>query len=117
LINSPLYLKWLESQFKKLDGKIIQQSISHIDECFNFFSNSNKNATAAAVINCTGLGAKFLGGVLDDALFPTRGQVVVVKSPLIKKTITHIGPEGVSYIIPRSDGTVILGGTANKNDL
>lgn len=115
MINSPVYLKWLENQFKKLGGEIIQQSLSHVDEIFDFFPPKSK--ASAVVINCTGLGAKFLGGVNDDALFPTRGQVVVVKAPHIKRTMTHIGTEGMTYIIPRSDGTVILGGTAIKNDL
>ncbi|KAI9274904.1 hypothetical protein EDC94DRAFT_509581 [Helicostylum pulchrum] len=70
----------------------------------------------AALINCTGLGARFLGGVQDDKVFPTRGQTVVVYAPHIKKTITHVSTQGMTYIIPRSDGTVILGGTANKHD-
>jgi D-amino-acid oxidase len=116
LINSPVYLKWLEQQFRKLGGKIIKQSIAHIYELFNFFPHNN-HATTAVVINCTGLGAKYLGGVQDDALFPTRGQTMIVNAPNIKKTITHVGTEGITYVIPRSDGTVILGGTANKNDL
>lgn len=115
LINSPVYLKWLQSQFIQLGGKVIKQAISHIDEIFNFVQD--QNPSHAAVINCTGLGARFLGGVQDNALFPTRGQTVIVHAPHIKKTITHVHAEGMTYIIPRSDGTVILGGTANKHDL
>ncbi|KAI8644751.1 hypothetical protein BD408DRAFT_462051 [Parasitella parasitica] len=68
------------------------------------------------VINCTGLGARYIGGVNDEAVFPTRGQTIVVKATHIKKTITHLGTQGINYVIPRSDGTVILGGTANKHD-
>ncbi|GAA5801759.1 hypothetical protein HPULCUR_007211 [Helicostylum pulchrum] len=113
LINSPVYLKWLQSQFEKLGGTIIKKSITHIDEVFRFIGNKEPYA---ALINCTGLGARFLGGVQDDKVFPTRGQTVVVYAPHIKKTITHVSTQGMTYIIPRSDGTVILGGTANKHD-
>ncbi|KAI9486483.1 MAG: hypothetical protein EXX96DRAFT_516544 [Benjaminiella poitrasii] len=91
LVNTPVYLKWLEIKFKAFG---------------------------------------------DNALFPTRGQTVVVKAPHIqkkkkkkkkKKTITHVGKrfltiffitgiQGINYVIPRSDGTIVLGGTANKDD-
>ncbi|KAG2200068.1 hypothetical protein INT47_007713 [Mucor saturninus] len=111
LINSPVYLKWLQNQFTQLGGTIVKRSLSHIDDLFDVVKSSH-----AAVINCTGLGARFLGGVQDEAVTPTRGQTVVVDAPHIKATITHVRPEGMTYIIPRSDGTVILGGTANKGD-
>lgn len=29
----------------------------------------------------------------------------------------YVGKDFITYVIPRSDGTVVLGGTANKNDL
>ncbi|KAI8084072.1 uncharacterized protein B0P05DRAFT_578524 [Gilbertella persicaria] len=64
----------------------------------------------------TGLGARFLGGVQDKNVFPTRGQTVIVRASHIKETMTHIGVHGITYIIPRSDGTVVLGGTSNKDD-
>lgn len=115
LINSPVYLKWLQKQFIQLGGKVIKQAISHIDDVFNFIQD--QNPSHAAVINCTGLGARFLGGVQDDALYPTRGQTVIVHAPHIKRTITFVRPNGNTYIIPRSDGTVILGGTYNMHDL
>lgn len=86
LINSPIYLNWLRSNFEKLGGKIVQRAISHIDQVADFVGTDQ-----FAAINCTGLGARFMGGVHDDAVFPTRGQTVVVNAPHIKKTITHLG--------------------------
>jgi D-amino-acid oxidase len=88
LINSPVYLKWLQSKFEVLGGKIVRQDISHIDQVVDLI---DKNIDQFAVINCTGLGARFLGGVQDSAVYPTRGQTVIVKAPHIKKTITHVG--------------------------
>lgn len=85
-----------------------------MDEIFDLIDQ--KNIQHVALINCTGLGARFLGGVQDGALYPTRGQTVIVHAPHIKKTMTHVSSQGMTYVIPRSDGTVILGGTANKCD-
>lgn len=64
----------------------MQRAISHIDQVADFVGTDQ-----FAAINCTGLGARFMGGVHDDAVFPTRGQTVVVNAPHIKKTITHLG--------------------------
>ncbi|KAI7906871.1 uncharacterized protein BX663DRAFT_494047 [Cokeromyces recurvatus] len=122
LVNTPVYLKWLLSKFKSFGGHLVRYSLSHIDEIFNFLhqqqpTEMNKDEQHFAVINCTGLGARFLGGVQDNALYPTRGQTVIIKASHIKKTITHVGKQkNINYIIPRSDGTVILGGTANEHD-
>ncbi|KAI7855423.1 hypothetical protein BDC45DRAFT_439142 [Circinella umbellata] len=69
-----------------------------------------------AVVNCTGLGARYLDGVNDTKMFPTRGQTVIAYAPHVNETVTYIGSKGITYIIPRSNGQVVLGGTANKHD-
>lgn len=81
--------------------------MNHISDVFDL--------DADAIVNCTGLGAKTLGGVQDDNMFPTRGQTLIVKGPTIRETTTYLGKGFITYVIPRSDGTVILGGTAQKN--
>lgn len=75
-----------------MGGEIVQRNLGHIDEAFNLAKNP-------FVINCTGLGARFLGGVNDEAVFPTRGQTIVVKATHIKRTITHMGMLKLSNII------------------
>jgi glycine/D-amino acid oxidase-like deaminating enzyme len=35
---------------------------------------------ADLVVNCTGLSARHLGGVMDTSVYPSRGQVVVVRN-------------------------------------
>ncbi|RCH79813.1 hypothetical protein CU098_003470 [Rhizopus stolonifer] len=109
LVNSPVYLKWLELKFKELGGTIERKVIRNLKE----FASENEDIDV--LINCTGLGARYLGGVQDKAMYPTRGQTVVIKANHIKRTMTFIGDHGITYIIPRSDGTVILGGT-HDND-
>ncbi len=76
-----------------------------------------------AVLVCVGLGALTLGGVEDSTVFPTRGQIVKVHAPWVKSGYTRQvgslrGGEGGerSYVIPRVDGEVILGGTREEGD-
>lgn len=77
----------------------------------------------SSVIVCTGLGSITLGGVEDTTVFPTRGQVVKVRAPWIRNGWTRQvgsldGGEGGerTYVIPRPDGEVILGGTREEGD-
>ncbi|CAO3624450.1 unnamed protein product [Cunninghamella blakesleeana] len=108
LINSPYYLNWLLKQFTLKGGKIQRKELKDIHEVFNH--------DVDAVVNCTALGSLKLGGVEDNKLFPVRGQTVIVRGDHIKKTITCIDGQGITYIIPRSDRTIVLGGTSQKNN-
>lgn len=67
----------------------------------------------ACFVNATGLGARKLCG--DEAMFPIRGQTVLVKGEA-RSTITRIGDGyGGVYVIPRpGSGTTILGGTKEE---
>ncbi|OCF35693.1 D-aspartate oxidase [Kwoniella heveanensis BCC8398] len=80
-------------------------------------------AIPLAVVVCTGLGSLTLGGVEDKTVFPTRGQVVKIKAPWVRSGYTRQigglnGGEGGerTYVIPRADGEVILGGTREEGD-
>lgn len=65
-----------------------------------------------AVIVCTGLATRFLGGVEDLSVYPIRGQTVIVRAPWVRFGITESGgkdekgEEVVTYIIPRRSGDV-----------
>lgn len=101
------------------------------------------------IVNCTGLAARFLGGVNDADVYPTRGQTVLVWAPQVKMALSRYGwcgandgskrcdmilvislfnkssiypsyapyilyilaKDALTYIIPRENGEVILGGT------
>lgn len=77
----------------------------------------------ALVVNCTGIGSASLGGVSDTQVHPVRGHVVLVRAPWVKEGFTRQigslkGAEGGerTYVIPRADGTVVLGGTRQVGD-
>jgi len=64
---------------------------------------------AQAVINCSGLGSRYLKDVKDEAVFAERGQTCVIRTSF-KKMIMRSGAE-YTYLIPRpQSGILILGG-------
>ncbi|KAI9278767.1 hypothetical protein BDA99DRAFT_428548 [Phascolomyces articulosus] len=73
--------------------------------------------TVDIVINCTGMHAAWLEGVKDRHIKPIRGQNVLVRANHIRRTISMKAKDGYTYIIPRSDGTVILGTTKEEQSL
>ncbi|KAI9248044.1 hypothetical protein BDA99DRAFT_525614 [Phascolomyces articulosus] len=113
VFNAPHYIHWLLHQFKSRGGIVVRRELIHIRDSFDLNDGWGQ---VDAVVNCTGLRARYLDGVNDTNVYPTRGQTVIVYAPHVKETVTHLGSEGITYLIPRSDGTVVLGGTANKHD-
>ncbi|KAM0608385.1 hypothetical protein ACHAP0_007865 [Verticillium nonalfalfae] len=73
-------------------------------------------ADVTAVLNCTGLGSHSLGGVEDKAMYPTRGQTVLVEQPLQPlRRMYFRSPRRVdndtTYVFQRPmAGGVVLGG-------
>ncbi|KAL1924735.1 uncharacterized protein VTP21DRAFT_4389 [Calcarisporiella thermophila] len=107
-INTSKYLAFLLKLFTTKGGATRRLEIGHLSEAVEEHTD--------VVVNCTGLGAKTLGGVSDSNVFPIRGQTVIVKSPHpVAKTITRIG-EHFTYVIPRDNGEVVLGGTHQAHD-
>ena len=82
-ISTDRYLEWLQNEFIKCNGIIQHKELAHIDEAFE--------SDVDTVINCTGLGSATLGGVQDTHVYPTRGQLVIVKKDTLPKwTITRL---------------------------
>lgn len=64
------------------------------------------------IVMCTGLASADLFG--DDALYPVRGQLVVVDNPGLTRFFAERGDgPDLTYILPQGD-KVILGGTADS---
>lgn len=108
LMNTKGYLAFLEG---KLEHEIeIIDGLGHLSELYERHPR---------IINCTGIGAAKL--VRDEKVYPTRGQVVVIKKPAgMNRSYVHIkempgqNPE-LTYVISR-DEDCIIGGTAEKDN-
>ncbi|GAA6064553.1 hypothetical protein JCM10212_005780 [Sporobolomyces blumeae] len=112
-IDTPAYLPYLLARFRSKGGKTFRTST--LSSFLSALSADPTLGDAQLVVNCTGLGSLSLTN--DDKVFPTRGQLVIVRAPWVKIGMTRLGPNGVyDYTIPRRNGLVVLGGCAEKNN-
>ncbi|KAJ3135941.1 hypothetical protein HK100_002254 [Physocladia obscura] len=122
-INVPKYHAWLTDKAKAMGATFVKAKLNHWEDALKYVK-------ADIVINSTGLGSLWLGGIQDQTMYPVRGQIVVVRAPQVKRTIStssalngYRGTKNmaeaaakVTYVIPREDGLVILGGTYQQNN-
>lgn len=114
-INVPMYLAYLVGQCLRNGATLKRAVLNHISEACDMH---HSGAKADIVINCSGLLASKLGGVMDRSVFPIRGQVVIVRNDpgyLVTTSGTDDGPDELCYIMTRAaGGGTILGGTYMK---
>ena len=103
VVEMPIYLTYLMDRFTATGGSVERRILSSLDE-----------VDSSVVVNCVGLGARDL--VDDTSMVPIRGQIVRVRNPGLERfVLDEDNPEGVTYIVPRSDDC-ILGGTADEGE-
>ncbi|TVY30236.1 D-amino-acid oxidase [Lachnellula hyalina] len=116
-INTALYLPYLTSQCLRNGCTVSRSILAHIADASLLHSSGKK---ADVVVNCTGLSASKLGGVMDKSVIPARGQIVVVRNEaphMLTISGTDDGDEEVCYIMQRAaGGGTILGGTYQKGN-
>lgn len=122
-ITPQLYLAHLEHRLLELGAKFHRVHLYSIMDIATPPILGYIGNLPSAVFVCVGIGARFLGGVADQTVYPTRGQVVVVKAPWVRSGWTRqvgslAGGEGGqrTYVIPRCTGEVVLGGTREERD-
>lgn len=104
IYNTGLFMKWLHKQIRQLGGKLEQRRVADLDA-----------EDCDLLINCSGLGAKELAG--DDTVYPIRGQIIKVHNPKLKQYAAVIHRDGHhTYVIPRPNGDVVLGGTVQPHN-
>jgi D-amino-acid oxidase len=90
---------------------------SHILDAANLHHSGNP---AQIIINCPGLSARFLGGVMDKAMVPARGQTVLVRNVApFQGAISGSDDKDdeVTYLMTRAvAGGTILGGCYQKGN-
>lgn len=114
-INTALYLPWLTSQCLRNGVKVRRGVATQISDAALMHHSRNR---ADIVVNCTGLSSLHLVGVEDQALYPARGQIVIVRNdPGIMATTsgTDDGPDEATYVMHRAaGGGCVLGGCLQK---
>ena len=104
VVEMPLYLGYLLDRFAASGGRVEPRTVFSLDEV----------EEGRVVVNCAGLGARDLVG--DPSMEPIRGQILRVSNPGLERfVLDEENPEGVTYVIPRSEDC-ILGGTAEDGE-
>ncbi|PNS18864.1 D-amino-acid oxidase [Sphaceloma murrayae] len=116
-INTALYLPWLMSQCLR-NGVIVRRgNVTHLADAADLHHSGKQ---ADTIINCTGLSSLKLGGVQDKAMYPARGQIVLVRNdPKVMVTVsgTDDGTDEATYVMHRAaGGGCILGGCLQKDN-
>lgn len=112
-IDTPAYCNYLMSRFIAKGGKVVRGAVQHINQILEggphvFTPGRARRSPIDGLVVCPGLGARTLGGVEDENVFPVRGQIVLLRAPWIKfgRTASH-GASGLwTYVIPRRSGDV-----------
>jgi D-amino-acid oxidase len=117
-INVPRYLLYLQEKARSHGVEVIKTRLPADGNFSSTLQEAEKLSHASGqpkpvcYVNATGLGAAKLCG--DEAMYPIRGQTVLVKGEA-SCTITRVGEECRAYSIPRpGSGTTILGGTREE---
>jgi D-amino-acid oxidase len=102
LIETQIFLPWLQQQLVNNGVKIIQREITDLYTLQEQYD---------IVINCTALGARKLCD--DENIIPIRGQVVLLEPGYPDHIFldNHLP----SYIVPRKDATIV-GGTFEEHE-
>lgn len=112
-IDTPAYLNYLAIRFTRQGGRMHRAKLSSLSRVQRKLGLGN---APSVVVNCTGLGSMSLADVQDQALYPTRGQICMIRAPWMEYGKTFTGKGSTSYTIPRSSGLVIVGGTRDAGD-
>lgn len=115
-INTAIYLPWLLSQCCEQGVTFRRGCFQHVREALEL-----DDRKVDIVINCTGLGAARLGGVMDSKLTPARGQIVLVSNDaggrMMDFSGTDDGADEACYVMSRAaGGGTVLGGSYQKGD-
>ncbi|KAJ6617117.1 D-amino-acid oxidase [Mycena sp. CBHHK59/15] len=121
--DPPVYLDYLHKRFLAAGGKLVRGFVQHIKQVVEGGPEifADREAVAAppdAVVVCAGLGVRSMGGVEDKSVISVRGQTIVLRAPWVGygSTRRKIEDEYITYVIPRHNGNVVLGGTLNVDD-
>ena len=102
LIEPAIYLNAVLRDFYIAGGRTVVRELRDLDEVLA--------VPEAAIVNCTGLGAKALFD--DPELTPIKGQLTFL---LPQPEVDYITLYGDLYMMPRRDG-VLLGGTHERGE-
>ena len=117
-VNTAVYLPWLVGRCLERGVVFKRGVVGHVAEVKGMGVMGVMGGRVDVVVNCTGLGARTLGGVEDEKVYPVRGQTVIVReeNDAMYSVSGTDGPEGDrDYQMMRAaGGGTVLGGCAQE---
>ncbi|KAF5008356.1 hypothetical protein FDECE_5399 [Fusarium decemcellulare] len=107
VITPSIFLPWLADRLKKAGVVFHRQTIQSLANLKSYGHD--------VLVNATGCGSKFLLDVGDRDVQQVRGQTLLVKTDFDRIVMRH--GQDYTYVIPRLDGTAILGGIKQVNNI
>ena len=92
-LHAPKHLQWLYATLKAAGVTFARRTVSDLP--------SAVGRDTKILFNCIGNAAKTFPGVQDAKCYLTRGQVVLVRAPGVKRNIMRYGTGYITYVIPR----------------
>lgn len=102
ILTPVIYLSWLRHKLEDAGVKFERATFDSL--------SAARDANTDILINATGFGSETLGDASDSDVELVRGQTLLVKTDYDKIFMRDDGGT-YTYVIPRLDGTAVLGGT------
>jgi D-amino-acid oxidase len=103
VVEMPVYLAWLTRQVVERGGSITRLNLHGLP--------STDQGGADVVVDCSGLGARFLAA--DHTVVPVQGQVVVVEQVGLDRW--WLDAAAPTYVLPR-EHDIVVGGTDKEGE-
>lgn len=101
VLDPNIFLPWLQRNLEMAGVKFKRMNLDSLSDA--------RHSGHDVLINATGLGPKNLADVKDENMELLKGQTMIIKSDYQKCLMRDDG-KNYTYVIPRLDGNVILGG-------
>ncbi|KAJ5817471.1 hypothetical protein N7447_009704 [Penicillium robsamsonii] len=106
VLDPNIFLPWHKKNLETSGVKFKRMNFRSLSDAYHMGQD--------VLINATGSGPMYLDDIKDENMELLKGQVMVVKSDYKKSLIRDDG-KTYTYVIPRLDGNVILGGTRDPD--
>ncbi|RTE70458.1 hypothetical protein BHE90_015156 [Fusarium euwallaceae] len=101
VLNPHIFMPWLKRNLESSGVRFRRMDLDSLSDAHHLGHD--------ILINATGEGPKYLSDIKDQNMELLRGQTMIIKSDY-KKSFMRDDGKTYTYVIPRLDGTVILGG-------
>ncbi|KAJ5794358.1 hypothetical protein N7457_000957 [Penicillium paradoxum] len=109
VVNSPIYLKWLQMRAEEKEVHFIRAQLTDLQQAVSVYQENRAQGdteNAMAIVDASGRGFN------DPVSFPSRGQFSIASNQCDKTISHHWSDESSTVIIPRPlGGGIVIGGT------